>query len=151
MTLASDYTNSELVGCHTVFTICQSPRTEKPQTCLRAMGKVSGGNSLRKIEPSTLRDARDHPRRCEYGCQPVFTKWPRGQVLFARLDGSVRKGISEPEIKVQEVLCPLHIPWQGYCWDHSRNCIHCHLSSWLGVVGWVGFCAVRLQWVETPI
>lgn len=140
----------------TVFTICQTLRTEKPQTCLRAMGKVSRGNGLKKIEPSTLRDAPDRPRRCKYNCQPVFTKWRRGWVLFAILDSSVSKGLSEPDIKVHReggrfFACPLNVPWQGFCWDHSRNHAHCQLSGWLVLVGWLGFCAVRLQWAETPI
>lgn len=66
--------------------------SEKPQTCLRSVDEVSRGNSLRKTEPCTLKDAADHPRRCKYDCQAVFTKWPIGQMLFAVLDSSISKG-----------------------------------------------------------
>jgi len=79
------------------------------------MSEVSRGNSLRIIEPSTLSDAPDHPGRCEYDCQPVVTKWPRGKALFVVLDRSASKSISEPDIKVHRedgsfFACPLHIP-----------------------------------------
>lgn len=134
MTLASDCMWCQWTGrlLHSLHNMSDTQNRKNTDVCC----EVSRANSLRKIEPSTLRDAPDHPRRCEYDCQPVFTKWPSDQMIFAILDSSVSKGISEPDIKVHRengrfFACPLHVPWKGFCWDHSRNRTHCQLSGWL--------------------